>query len=136
MTPIRRGLACGLCLALGCGEPAAPPAPPDPLAALRDFEAARRASTDFARLPASDATMGPDPIAIVRVPGAPYLVSALRGRDAVALLDAATLRELDRAPAPASPAGLAVTAEGEILVAGETSISASFRQKRNASKTN
>lgn len=113
---------------------------PDPLEALRQFEAARRDSTDFARLPSSDRAFGPDPIALVPIsakvaperraaapgapapiaPGAPALISPLRGRDALVLLDG-SLRELSRAPAPASPTGVAVTASGDVFASGEAS---------------
>lgn len=117
-------LGAGLCLAAcadstGSGPAAAPGE--DRLAPLREFEARRRATADFARLPPSDRALGPDPISLRRIPGSAWLASALRGRDQLVLLDAASLAELGRAPAPASPVGLAVTAGGEVLVAGEAS---------------
>ncbi|MGK4003616.1 hypothetical protein WMF31_13380 [Sorangium sp. So ce1036] len=124
----------------GGGDPdSGSPAPggggdPDPLTPLRRFEATRRAATDFARLPSSDRLLGPDPIALQPVapagrptapeapaaPAAPALLSPLRGRDALVLLDA-SLRELSRAPAPASPTGVAVTASGDVYASGEAS---------------
>lgn len=117
-------LGAGLCLAAcadspGSGTAAAPAE--DRLAPLREFEARRRAAADFARLPPSDRALGPDPSSLRRVPGSTWLASALRGRDQLVLLDAGSLAELGRAPAPASPVGLAVTAGGEVLVAGEAS---------------
>lgn len=134
-------LALGLALAAPAGDQAArgcargagadpagappapaPPAPADPLDPLRALEAARRSSTDFARVPPSSAVLGPDPIALQRIPSSPYLVSALRGADALALLDAASLAPRGPLiPAPASPTGLAVTPSGEVLAAGEAS---------------
>lgn len=82
------------------------------------FETARRDQTDFRTLPTSDEVLGPDPVAVRRLPGSPRLVGLLRGRSAVVLLDA-ELRELDRAAAPASPTGLAVSPAGEVFVSGE-----------------
>ncbi|WP_234022612.1 hypothetical protein [Sorangium cellulosum] len=101
---------------------------PDRLEPLRQLEAARRASAGFARQPSSDRQLGADPIALRPVdplgrpaaPGAPALLSPLRGRDALVLLDA-SLRELSRAPAPASPTGVAVMPSGEVFVSGEAS---------------
>ncbi|WP_437630121.1 hypothetical protein [Sorangium sp. So ce854] len=100
----------------------------DPLEPLRQFEASRRAAADFSRLPSSDRLLGPDPIALRPVdprgrpaaPGAPALLSPLRGRDALVLLDA-SLRELSRAPAPASPTGVAVLPSGDVFASGEAS---------------
>jgi hypothetical protein len=113
--------------AISCGsaEPEAAPVATvaDPLAALHAFEDARRASTDFARLTPSDRSRGPDPYRIAALPagsGAARFVGLLRGRDAVVLLDA-SLREIDRQRAPASPSGLAVSAKGDVLVVGEQS---------------
>ncbi|WP_437934016.1 hypothetical protein [Sorangium sp. So ce341] len=128
--PLALALSLGLAAAACDGRPA-PPAPgggPDPLEPLRRFEAARRAATDFSRLPSSDRLLGPDPIALRPVdplgrpaaPGAPALLSPLRGRDALVLLDA-SLRELSRAPAPASPTGVAVMPSGEVFASGEAS---------------
>ncbi|WP_437643885.1 hypothetical protein [Sorangium sp. So ce362] len=142
MAALRLALSLGLAAAACDGRPAGPapgggpasaaPAPggggPDPLDPLRRFEASRRAATDFSRLPSSDRLLGPDPIALRPVdprgrpaaPGAPALLSPLRGRDALVLLDA-SLRELSRAPAPASPTGVAVMPSGEVFASGEAS---------------
>lgn len=113
-------LAASLSLALGCApEPAAQSA--DRLASLRAFEAERRATTDFARLPPSNAAFGPDPYRIVELPhvAAPARwASLLRGRDAIVLLDA-SLAELSRVVAPASPSGLALAPDGTLLAVGE-----------------
>ena len=96
-------------------------AAPDPLAPLRAFEEGKRASTDFRSLPPSDRSRGPDPYVIRALPegaGPARFAGILRGRDAVVLLDA-SLQELSRAATAASPSGLAVSAQGEIFVAGE-----------------
>ncbi|WP_433926745.1 hypothetical protein AB3662_27960 [Sorangium cellulosum] len=133
MDATRLALALSLGLAaLACDGRPASPAPggggPDPLEPLRQLEASRRAAADFSRLPSSDRLLGPDPIALrpvdprgrPAVPGAPALLSPLRGRDALVLLDA-SLRELSRAPAPASPTGVAVVPSGEVFASGEAS---------------
>ncbi|WP_437874596.1 hypothetical protein [Sorangium sp. So ce513] len=143
MDAVRLALALSLALAaLACDGRPAPPAPaggaadppalaggaPDPLEPLRRFEASRRAAADFSRQPSSDRLLGPDPIALRPVdprgrpaaPGAPALLSPLRGRDALVLLDA-SLRELSRAPAPASPTGVAVLPSGDVFASGEAS---------------
>ncbi|WP_437585716.1 hypothetical protein [Sorangium sp. So ce1000] len=131
---VRVALAFAIGLAaVACDGRPAPPAPgggpdPDPLEPLRRFETARRAAADFSRVPSSDRLFGPDPIALRAVdplgrpaaPGAPALLSPLRGRDALVLLDT-SLRELSRAPAPASPTGVAVMPSGEIFASGEAS---------------
>ncbi|XYH93437.1 hypothetical protein ACMHYB_37050 [Sorangium sp. So ce1128] len=132
---MRLALALSLGLAaLACDGRPPPPAPgggggaPDPLEPLRQFEASRRAAVDFSRQPSSDRLLGPDPISLRPVdplgrpaaPGAPALLSPLRGRDALVLLDA-SLRELSRAPAPASPTGVAVLPSGEVVASGEAS---------------
>lgn len=123
----RRAAHLGLLLlALGAGckreDPpaeATSAAEPDPLPALRAFEAERRAATDFAALPPSDAAFGADPYAIAALPGGERFVALLRGRDAIVVLDA-SMRELARLPAPASPSGLAVTPDGRsVFVVGE-----------------
>jgi hypothetical protein len=101
--------------------PAAGGAEVDPLASLRAFEEARRSAADFAKIPASDKAMGSDPYAIRAAPGRRAFVSILRGADALVGLDA-SLREIARLPAPASPSGLAVSASGDpfvIFVTGE-----------------
>ena len=87
---------------------------------LRDFENARRATTDFAHLSASDTTLGPDPYVVRRLPGDSRFVGLLRGRSAVVLLDEA-LHEQARLDAPVSPSSLAIGAGGDIFVAGELS---------------
>ena len=117
-------LFLGLALGAGCKreEPAVEAtsaAEPDPLPELRAFEAERRAATDFAALPPSDATFGADPYAIAALPGGERFVALLRGRDVIVVLDA-SMCELARLPAPGSPSGLAVTPEGRsVLVVGE-----------------
>lgn len=117
-------LFLGLALGAGCKreEPATEAtsaAEPDPLPELRAFEAERRAATDFAALPPSDAAFGADPYAIAALPGGERFVALLRGRDVIVVLDA-SMRELARLPAPGSPSGLAVTPEGRsVLVVGE-----------------
>jgi hypothetical protein len=104
-------------LALSCGQAPSPPAP-DPIEPLHAFEEARREAADFAHLPPSDHALGPDPYAIRALPDG-HFAGLLRGRDALVLLDA-SLREIARAPAPASPTGIAVIGD-EIVVAGEAS---------------
>ncbi|MEP7123865.1 MAG: hypothetical protein ABJE95_23250 [Byssovorax sp.] len=122
-----RAIALLLAIGLGaggssCGHAAPDPAP-DPLAPLHAFEDARRAGADFAHLPPSDRSRGPDPYRIAALPagsGAARYVGLLRGRDAVVLLDA-SLHEIDRQKTAASPSGLAVSTTGEVLVVGEQS---------------
>jgi hypothetical protein len=95
----------------------------DAVAALRDWENGTRATNDFARSAPSDATLGADPYALRALPAAASpaaFVGVLRGRGALVALDA-DLRELDRVAAPASPDGVAVAADGEVLVVGELS---------------
>jgi hypothetical protein len=110
----------------------APEAPDEVLQSLRDYEAMRRASTDFAHVPASDAALGADPYALTRLPlrpepeaappspPTPSFVGVLRGASAVVVLDAA-LHELARLPAPASPSSIAIGTAGDVFVAGELS---------------
>ncbi len=105
------------------GPQAAPAPPPDRLATLRAFEAERRRTASFAHIPASDRSLGPDPIAIEAMPVGrdrvlEHFVGLLRGRDALVLLDT-SLREIARAPTPPLPTGLAVAEDGEIVVSGE-----------------
>ena len=126
-----RGVAAACLVCAACstrGEPAArgPSASPgDPLDALREFESAARARTDFSRAATSDVAFGPDPY-LVRVvrhaePGnAPLIVGLLRGRSALVQLDSA-LGETARVSAPASPTGLAIARDGELFVVGELS---------------
>jgi len=106
----------------GSGVAAAPTEPPPPhereLAALRAFELRRRAATDFATLPPSDAAFGPDPYRIAALPGGERLVGLLRGESAVVVLDRDGT-ELSRIAAPGSPSGLAVSSDGDVLVVGE-----------------
>ncbi len=129
---------CGGLILLACCTPAASrsvspthnlegrgpaPAEVDPLAPLRSWEAATRARTDFAHAPTSDVALGPDPYVIRRIPaersaGGDRFVGILRGRGVVVELDGA-LREIRRFDAPASPTGLAVTRDGEVLAVGE-----------------
>lgn len=99
--------------------PAAEPPPPHQreLAALHAFEDQRRAETDFAALPPSNLTLGPDPYRIAALPGG-TLIGLLRGESAVVLLDGDG-RELARAAAPGAPSGLAVSPGGDVLVVGE-----------------
>ena len=124
--------AIAIVLAIGLGAagascdhaaPEAAPPAPDPLAPLHALEDARRAATDFAHLPPSDRSRGPDPYRILALPagsGPARFVGLLRGRDALVLLDA-SLREIDRQTTAASPSGLAVSATGEVVVVGEQS---------------
>jgi hypothetical protein len=107
----------------GPGQEGSRGQPPDPLAPLHAFEEERRRAVDFAHLPPSDHALGPDPIAVRRLPaatGRARFAGLLRGRDALVLLDA-SLHEVARAPAPALPTGLAVAADGEVFVSGEQS---------------
>ena len=87
------------------------------LAPVHAFEEARRETTDFARAPTSDASLGPNPYAIVALPGGRRFVGVLRGADAIVLLDDA-LGELGRWPAPPMPTALALSGDA-LLVAGE-----------------
>ncbi|MGE3453487.1 MAG: c-type cytochrome [Kofleriaceae bacterium] len=114
-------------VAIGCSDrtvveavaEASPAAKPHEheLTALRELEDQRRAATDFAALPGSDRSLGPDPYRIARVTRDRF-VGVLRGESAVVLLGA-TGTELARAAAPRSPSGLAVTGAGDVLVVGE-----------------
>jgi hypothetical protein len=114
----------------------------DPLAALRAWENATRARTDFAHAKTSATALGADPYAIRLIrrgdaagtgsSGATRLVGILRGRSELVVLDDA-MRELERLPAPESPTGIAVTANGDVLVVGELSSRvARFRWTRGA----
>lgn len=87
----------------------------DRLAPLRALEDAQRAAIDFAALPPASRALGSDPIAIAPAGGS--FVGALRGLDVVVALDGAG-RELARAAAPAQPSGLAVLADGSVVVSG------------------
>jgi mono/diheme cytochrome c family protein len=87
------------------------------LGPLLAMEEHRRAAIDWATFPASDATLGPDPYRVARLPDG-TLVGLLRGDAAIVAL-APDGRELARAAAPASPSGLAIAPDGELLVVGE-----------------
>jgi hypothetical protein len=87
------------------------------LAALRAFEQQRRTQADFAALPPSDQVLGPDPYRIAALRG-DRLVGLLRGESAAVVLDGDGA-ELSRVAAPGSPGGLAVSAEGDVLVVGD-----------------
>jgi len=106
-------------VATGSADPAEPPPPHErELAALRAFEQQRRAATDFATLPPSDATFGPDPYRIAALAGGELFVGLLRGESAVVVLDRDGT-ELSRVAAPGSPSGLAVSPAGDVFVVGE-----------------
>jgi hypothetical protein len=97
----------------------------DPLAPLHVFEDTTRAQTDFAHQETSSTALGADPYVIRPVvaregdsPASPHFVGLLRGRSVVVELDA-TLHEVARLPAPESPTGLAVAANGDVFVVGE-----------------
>ncbi|RMH38468.1 MAG: hypothetical protein D6689_19510 [Deltaproteobacteria bacterium] len=115
--PSARGAAPGPTASGAAGEPArdgrpvAGPRiePADPIEALRAWEDDARAHTDFASLPPSSATLGPDPYAIVRFAPDRFAI-ALRGADALAVVDAAG-RPLQRLPAPPSPTALAAAGD-------------------------
>ena len=123
LVPLLAGLAgWGGCSPL---RPAAPPAGDDPLSGLRAFENQTRSKTDFAHARTSDSTFGPDPYVLRAAPwddgaGKPRLLGLLRGRNALVELDE-SLKEVTRLPAPESPTGLAVAADGEVFVVGELS---------------
>lgn len=86
---------------------------------LRQYEAERRATTDFLTLPPSNGELGPDPYRLLAAPGKePRLVGLLRGDSELVLLDP-DLAELSRVPAPRSPGALALDPAGSIYVAGE-----------------
>lgn len=93
----------------------------DPAAALRAFEDAARARTDFAHPTTSDVAFGADPYVVrAAAPGHDHRIfGILRGRSALVELDA-DLHEVARLPAPRSPTGLAF-AGGDVFVVGELS---------------
>lgn len=91
---------------------------PNPLENLRAYEEKRRAETHFDALPPSNAVFGADPYRIARLPNQNGFVGVLRGDDSLVWLDEG-LAEKARIAAPRSPSGLAVTAQGEVLVTGE-----------------
>lgn len=91
----------------------------DPFPALRALETERRAQTNFTTLAPSDQVLGADPYTIASIGDGKRFVSILRGRDAIVVLDA-SLKELQRLPAPRSPTGLAVSSDGKtVFVVGE-----------------
>jgi cytochrome c553 len=100
---------------------AAPPTTESPhereLAALRAFEDDRRSTIDFAALPPAEVVLGPDPYRIARLRD-DVLIGILTGASAVVALDGEGA-ERSRALAPASPRGLAVSNDGDVLVVGE-----------------
>jgi len=87
------------------------------LAELRREETERRAHTDFATLPPSSRSLGPNPYALASLPGTSLFVGILRGDSRVVLLDAelSALRSASTAP---SPSALATAAGGHVFVAG------------------
>ena len=68
-------------MATACSGSGEPPAPADAqevaLGRLHAFEEARRAATDFRALPTSDEALGPDPIAVLALPGTRRLAAFL-----------------------------------------------------------
>jgi hypothetical protein len=103
----------------------APAAAEDPLSTLRAFENETRSKVDFAHAKTSESTFGPDPYVLRAAPwddgaGTPRLLGLLRGRSALVELDA-SMKEVARLPAPESPTGLAVAADGDVFVVGELS---------------
>ncbi len=96
---------------------AEPPEHEAELAALRAFEQARRAETDFATLPPSDVALGPDPYRIAALRDGRQ-IGLLRGASAVVLLDRDGA-ERARIAAPRAPGGLAVSGHDDVLVVGE-----------------
>ncbi len=97
--------------------------PTDPIdearARLAQFEADRRAHTDFAHVPPANRTHGADPYALARL-DASLFVGVLRGASALTLLDS-DLNELERVQVPESVIAVSVSANGDIWTGGETS---------------
>jgi hypothetical protein len=127
------GLIAAAVFAGGCSRTSsAQPAPeaPNPLAPLAAWENQTRAHTDFATVPASDGSHGPDPYVLRRLsPGgvraggvgaSVRFAGVLRGRGVLVELDQA-LSEVARLPAPESPGGVAVARDGDLFVVGELS---------------
>ena len=99
----------------------------DPLAALRAWENETRAQKDFAHAQTSATALGADPYAVRFIQrrdaaggDSTRLVGILRGQSALVELDD-SMHELRRLPAPESPSGIAVAANGDVLVVGELS---------------
>src|SRR5688572_3806524 len=111
-------MALAAAAAFGCSrsstEQPAQGAKADPHAAelkeLRAWEDAARRATDFARKPAADRALGPNPYRLARL-GDGRAVGILRGADALVLLDARG-REQARVAAPPSPTALMLDADG------------------------
>jgi hypothetical protein len=87
------------------------------LAALRQRETELRAHTDFRTLAPSSRAFGPNPYALVAVPGTTRFAGILRGDSRVVLLDTA-LVETSSLPTSASPSALAAAPGGHVFVAG------------------
>jgi hypothetical protein len=87
------------------------------LAELRVEENQRRATTDFATLPPSSRSFGPNPYALAALDGATHFVGILRGDSRVVLLDAALSETSSLATLP-SPSALATAPGGHVFVAG------------------
>ncbi len=117
-------MALAAAAAIGCSrsstEQPAQGGKADPHAAelteLRAWEDAARRATDFARKPAADRSLGPNPYRLARL-GDGRAVGILRGADALVLLDARG-REEARVAAPPSPTALMVDAGGLVWVGG------------------
>src|SRR5579859_1619963 len=84
------------------------------------YEASQRHGVDFAKRPTWDRVSGPDPYALRAIPHLPFLVGVLRGADAIVFLNA-SLRELQRLPAPAGAIGLTVPDDRYVFIVGELS---------------
>ena len=87
------------------------------LATLRREEAELRAHTDFATLPPSSRSLGPNPYALRGMAGTPGYVGILRGDSRVVLLDGQLEVVSSLATAP-SPSALATVSGGHVFVAG------------------
>jgi hypothetical protein len=104
--------------------PSVDPAVLAALETLRAEETELRARTDFATLPPSSRSFGPNPYAIVALPGAaeragaPRYAATLRGDSALVLLDDRG-KELARVPTPPSPNALAALPDGRVFVTSD-----------------
>jgi DNA-binding beta-propeller fold protein YncE len=101
-----------------------PPAAPQEeheheLTALRSFEQQRRDGTDFASVPASNQRLGPDPYRVAALHKSERLVGILRNEAAVVVIDRDG-GEHGRIAAPASPSGLAITDDDDVVVVGDS----------------